>query len=46
VIAVELERERGIFVYEIRVLTPTGNVREVDLNARTGAVLPREERRR
>lgn len=46
IIAVELDRERGVFIYEIRVLTPTGAVREVDLNARTGAVLPREERRR
>jgi uncharacterized membrane protein YkoI len=45
-IAVELERERGVFIYEIRVLTPTGSVRKVDLNARTGAVLPREDSRR
>ena len=38
VIEVELERKRGALVYEIKVLTDTGRVREVKIDARTGTV--------
>lgn len=38
VIEVELERKRGALVYEIKVLTGTGRVREVKIDARTGTV--------
>jgi uncharacterized membrane protein YkoI len=43
VIAVELERKREVFVYEIKILTDGGRVREVTLDARTGAVLTIED---
>jgi uncharacterized membrane protein YkoI len=43
VIEVELEDERGALVYEIKVLTSTGRVREVEIDARTGAVLKIED---
>lgn len=38
VIDVELDRHDGEWRYEVKVLTSTGRVREVKLNARTGAV--------
>lgn len=38
VIKVELEREDGLIVYEIKILTPRGRVREVELDARTGNI--------
>ena len=31
----ELERKREAFVYEIKILTPSGRRREVEINART-----------
>lgn len=37
VIEVQLDERRGQLEYEIRVLTPTGRVRELVLDARTGA---------
>lgn len=43
VIDVELDREDDGWEYEIKVLTPTGRVREVTLNARTGAILEIED---
>ena len=43
VIEVELEREKDTLVYEIKVLTATGRVREVEVDARTGAVLKIED---
>ena len=43
VIEVELEDERGALVYEIKILTSTGRVREVEIDARTGAVLKIED---
>lgn len=43
VIEVELEDERGALVYEIKILTDTGRVREVKLDARTGKVLSIED---
>jgi uncharacterized membrane protein YkoI len=43
VIEVELERKRGALVYEIKVLTSSGRVREIKLDARTGTVLKIED---
>ena len=37
VIEVQLDENRGILAYEIRVLTRSGRVRELVLDARTGA---------
>jgi uncharacterized membrane protein YkoI len=37
VIEVQLDENRGRLEYEIRVLTPAGRVRELRLDARTGA---------
>lgn len=39
VIEVELEHEDEGWEYEVKVLTPTGHVRKITLNARNGAVL-------
>jgi uncharacterized membrane protein YkoI len=39
VIEVQLEERRGQLEYEIKVLTPAGRVREMTLDARTGALL-------
>lgn len=43
VIEVELDRKHGVWRYEVKVLTSTGRVREVKLNASTGAVLEIED---
>ena len=43
VIDVELDRHDGEWRYEVKVLTSTGRVREVKLNASTGAVLEIED---
>lgn len=43
VIEVELERKRDGLVYEIKILTQTGRVREVKVDARTGTVLKIED---
>jgi uncharacterized membrane protein YkoI len=43
VIEVELESKREALVYEIKVLTQSGRVREVKIDARTGAVLKVED---
>jgi uncharacterized membrane protein YkoI len=43
VIEVELEDEAKALVYEIKILTSTGRVREVKIDARTGAVLSIED---
>ena len=44
VIEVELEQEDDhALVYEIKILTSTGRVREVEIDARTGAVLKIED---
>lgn len=43
VIEVELERDDGVWRYEVKVLTSTGRVREVKLDARNGAVLEIED---
>jgi uncharacterized membrane protein YkoI len=39
VVKVELEREDGIWVYEIKILTASGRVRELEINAKTLAIL-------
>jgi uncharacterized membrane protein YkoI len=39
VVKVELEREDGVWVYEIKVLTPSGRRREVEINAQTLAII-------
>jgi len=38
VIDVELDRHRGQWRYEVKVLTSTGRVREIKMEARTGVV--------
>jgi uncharacterized membrane protein YkoI len=43
VIEVELERERNALIYEIKVLTSNGRVREVEIDARTGSILKIED---
>ncbi|HSI19981.1 MAG TPA: PepSY domain-containing protein [Sphingomonas sp.] len=43
VIKTELEQESGGLQYEVKILTATGRVREVKLNARTGAVIGIED---
>jgi uncharacterized membrane protein YkoI len=43
VIEVELEDEKSALVYEIKILTSVGRVREVKIDARTGAVLKIED---
>lgn len=43
VIEVELEDKRSVLIYEIKILTPTGRVREVKIDARTGVVLRIED---
>ncbi len=43
VIEVELEDEKSVLIYEIKILTDTGRVREIKIDARTGAVLKIED---
>jgi len=42
VIEVELESNGRIYVYEFKVLTPTGRVKEVKVDAATGKVIESE----
>ena len=39
VIKVELDRDDGVWVYEIKVLTESGKRREIEINAQTLAVI-------
>lgn len=39
VIEVELEREHGAWIYEIKMLAPGGSFLELELDARTGEIL-------
>lgn len=39
VIEVELERDDGVWEYDVKVLTAAGRVRKVELDARNGTVL-------
>lgn len=43
VVKTELESEHGRLVYEVKILTGTGRVREIELDARTGVVLGIED---
>lgn len=43
VVKTELETEDGRLIYEVKILTPTGRVREVKLDARTGDALSIED---
>lgn len=38
VVKVKLEREHGLWVYEFRLLDPRGRLREITVDAATGAV--------
>jgi len=39
VIKIELDRDDGVWVYEIKVLTDSGKRREIEINAQTLAVI-------
>jgi uncharacterized membrane protein YkoI len=41
-IEVELEREDGVYLYEIEWLDPAGRVWELDVDARSGKLLERD----
>jgi uncharacterized membrane protein YkoI len=43
VIEVELESKRGALIYEIKVLTQAGRVREIKIDARDGKVIKIED---
>ena len=43
VLKVELEREHGSYVYELKILRPNGKVKEVEIDAATGKVLSIED---
>lgn len=42
VVKVELEDEHGVLAYELKVVTASGRLIELRIDARTGAVLKRE----
>lgn len=42
IIEVELEEESNSYIYEIEILTPGNQVRELELNARTGDIIEDE----
>jgi len=46
IIGVELERENGRWVYEVKVAAPDRRVIELYLDARTGAVISKSVRRK
>jgi uncharacterized membrane protein YkoI len=43
IIEVELDREDGRLIYEVDILTSTGRLRQVEIDARTGEVLEVED---
>lgn len=45
VVGIELERERGRWVYEVKVVGPDGRITEMDVDAHTGSVISRHTRR-
>ena len=45
VLEVELEQEDGRWVYEVKLLQAGGRLMKLELDAGTGAVLKRSERR-
>jgi len=46
VLAVELEREHGRWIYELKLLQPDGGLLKLDVDARDGTVLKRRQERR
>jgi uncharacterized membrane protein YkoI len=40
---VDLEKDDGIYIYEVEILTTKGVVRELEINAATGIILQDEE---
>jgi uncharacterized membrane protein YkoI len=43
VVKTELESKRGRLIYEVKILTRSGSIREVKLDARTGHILRIED---
>ncbi|TDR88172.1 PepSY domain-containing protein [Enterovirga rhinocerotis] len=43
VVSVELERKKGRWLYELKILTPAGKRREVKIDARTLAILDKDD---
>jgi uncharacterized membrane protein YkoI len=43
VLKIELEQDDGVLSYEVKILTRKGRVREVELDARTGALIGIED---
>ena len=43
IVEIELDSEDGTLIYEVEVLSGSGRVRKVDIDARTGAVLDIED---
>lgn len=43
IVEVELERDHGRLIYEVEVLTRTGRVRKVEIDAQSGRVLEVED---
>lgn len=44
IVGVEIEREKtGTFVYEFKVLTPGGHLKEIDVDATNGTILKTED---
>jgi hypothetical protein len=43
IIEVELKRERGGYLYEIKVLSPDGRTREFKIDARSGSMIVRRK---
>lgn len=39
VVKVELDREKGQFIYELKILGGDGQMREIEIDAKSGAVL-------
>jgi uncharacterized membrane protein YkoI len=39
IIEIEIERKRGTYIYEIKVLGPDGRTREIKIDARTGVIV-------
>lgn len=39
----ELERDDGLYVYEVELITPGGTVRDIEIDARDGRILKDEE---
>jgi len=43
IVRVELERRRGRYIYEFRVITPSGELREVYVDAMSAEILKRDD---